>query len=358
MKKYKHLIIVLLLSLIIGLLLFLYISYSLTGQFPDFEHESLIFQFSVLTTLLIGLVFYFTTHKLNKILPWDKNFVSRILTSIIINMVFAIIITAAMFYFYLNIFVKPHSYLQYLSNYQDGILKTLILLFVFTFTITVVEFLYYSYRQYAVLQIESIQLTREKLELQYKLLKSQLSPHFLFNSLNTISSLVYRDVRIAEKFIREFASTYHYILSTHQKNLVSIKEELCFVKAYGYILQTRFENALEIYYNVPPELYESKIPPFSLQLLVENAVKHNLIAEEQPLKIEIFFENNEYLVVRNNFIGKPYYVKIKNKLYKKPTERSYKIGLDNIEKRYSYFTNKKMQIIKDGYFTVKLPILN
>jgi LytS/YehU family sensor histidine kinase len=263
-----------------------------------------------------------------------------------------------MLFFFLWPFVKAGSFSDFLFEQQDGLIKTAILLFVFTLIITLFEFLFYSYRQYAAIQFESIKLTREKLELQYTLLKSQLSPHFLFNSLNTISSLIYRDVKVAEKFIREFAKSYHYILSTHNKNLVSLKEELDFVKAYGYILQKRFENALTIEYNIPEEKSMTRIPPLSIQLLIENAVKHNIIAEQNPLKIELFIEDNVYLVVRNNYQGKPYYLKIKNKLYKKPVERSYKIGLDNIQKRYSYFTERKIRIIKDSCFTVKLPILN
>jgi sensor histidine kinase YesM len=357
MKKKQHLIIVLILSLFVGILIFLYVNFSITGLAPNLTGNSVLFQFSILTSLILGLSFYYSSQKLNKILLWDKRFFTRISAGMMINMIIALILTMLMFLIYLAIFIRPQDYLNYFTRYQDPLIKTLILLFVFTLTVTILEFLFYSYKQYEKVQIESIKLTREQLEQQYTLLKNQLSPHFLFNSLNTISSLIYRDVRIAEKFIREFAKTYQYILSTHSKNLVSLHEELEFVRAFGYILQIRFENALKIEYKIPDDKFNTKIPPLSLQLLAENAVKHNIITEENPLIIEIFIENENYIVVRNNFIGKPYYLKINQKLYKKPVERSYKIGLENIKKRYSYFTNDKVHIMKDDFFTVKLPII-
>jgi LytS/YehU family sensor histidine kinase len=163
--------------------------------------------------------------------------------------------------------------------------------------------------------------------------------------MNTISALVYQDKGKAEAFIRKLAYTYQYILTTHDKPLVTLSEEVDFLNAYIFLLESRFEGALDIELNLPAHVMKSKIPPLTLQLLVENAVKHNLITKENPLLIKLYVDMYDQITVKNTI------------QQKSGQSDSFKIGLDNIKGRYQYLTNRKIQVLKDSYFTVKLPLL-
>jgi LytS/YehU family sensor histidine kinase len=203
----------------------------------------------------------------------------------------------------------------------------------------------YSYKQYAVTQIESIQSERKQLELQFEALKGQISPHYLFNSLNTISSLIYKDPQSAEQFVRRLAQTYQYILSTQSKKYVTLAEEIDFVQSYYYLLKIRFQQALTVEINLPASIMASQIPPLTLQMLVENAVKHNSINPDNPMFIYISALDNTQLRISNT----------KNE--PKELAPSFKIGLENIKKRYEFFTDRKIEITDADKFMVSLPIL-
>jgi LytS/YehU family sensor histidine kinase len=176
-------------------------------------------------------------------------------------------------------------------------------------------------------------------------LKSQLSPHYLFNSLNTISSLIHKDKGSAEEFIRRLADTYTYILRTHKQPLVTIREEIEFVKAYYYLLCVRYREGLKLDLNIPDQLLVAKVPPMTLQILVENAIKHNVFSKDEPLNIYIGVIDNTTIRVINNKTAQPTSV------------TSTKIGLNNIEMRYSYFTRNKIKIANGANFEVNVPIL-
>ncbi len=163
----------------------------------------------------------------------------------------------------------------------------------------IVYALLYSYQQYAVAQIETLQRERKQLELQFEALKSQVSPHYLFNSLNTISSLIYKDPQSAEQFIRRLAQTYQYILATQNKRYVLLREEVDFVQSYYYLLRIRFQQQLTVEFNLPSSILDTRIPPLTLQILVENAVKHNTLNADNKLFIYITAQDNTYLRVIN-----------------------------------------------------------
>lgn len=228
---------------------------------------------------------------------------------------------------------------------EDLAWKFFILIVVVVFIYKVIYTILYSYRQYAVTQIETVQNERKQLELQFEALKSQLSPHYLFNSLNTISSLIYNDPQTAEQFIRRLALTYQYILSTQQKKYVTLSEELDFVQSYYYLLRIRFQQSLTLEVNLPKSILTSPIPPLTLQLLVENAVKHNTITPEKPLLIYISAVDNTQLRVTNT----------KNESVQ--SSASFRIGIENIRKRYEFFTAKKVEVKDDEKFIVSLPVL-
>ncbi|MBK5277618.1 MAG: histidine kinase, partial [Bacteroidia bacterium] len=204
---------------------------------------------------------------------------------------------------------------------------------------------FYSYRHYAHTQVELLRSERWQLELQFESLKSQISPHFLFNCLNTISSLLYKDTRLAEEFIRRMAQTFQYVLNNQKRTFVSLREEVAFVKSYYYLLQVRFENNLKLEINIPKNLLNSRIPPLTLQMLIENAVKHNQINRENPLLVYLSAKDNTHLLITNT------------KTSASVDQTSTKVGLENIRKRYSFFTKQKIEIRNDTKFVVQLPVL-
>lgn len=180
---------------------------------------------------------------------------------------------------------------------------------------------------------------------KFETLKNQIDPHFLFNSLNVLSSLIEENPENAQRFTTSLSKIYRYVLEQKDKELVSVSEELAFATTYMKLLKMRFENSL--FYEVPDSIDnpDAKVVPLSLQLLLENTVKHNVVSEQRPLHIRIYIEN-DYLVIQNDF-------------QKKEVMQSRQgVGLQNIVDRYGIITNRKVLIEQnEKTFTVKIPIL-
>lgn len=193
--------------------------------------------------------------------------------------------------------------------------------------------------------IEAEQLRTEKLAGQYQSLKNQLNPHFLFNSLNVLTNLVYEDADKSASFIQQLSRIYRYVLDVQQEELVSLTDEINFAQNYLSLQKIRFDENL--IYDIKTDRIENYyLPPLSLQLLLENAIKHNVVSMEHPLKIQIYQEG-EFLIVSNNFQPK--------KLEK---VESTGIGLENIRRRYELLSNRQLELIKtEAEFFVKLPLL-
>jgi hypothetical protein len=192
--------------------------------------------------------------------------------------------------------------------------------------------------------IEAERLKKEQISARYEALKSQVNPHFLFNSLNVLASLVHQDADRAEQFIRRLSAVYRYILESRDREVVPLAEELTTLRAYLFLMDTRFGASLQLDLRIP-EPATGQIAPLTLQMLVENALKHNEASKAHPLRIEIFQEN-EHLVVRNN-------LQPKNSLLE-----STGIGLDNIQARYHILTGKPVLLSNNsGFFTVKIPVI-
>ncbi|QTD37813.1 2TM domain-containing protein [Polaribacter batillariae] len=180
---------------------------------------------------------------------------------------------------------------------------------------------------------------------KFESLKNQLDPHFLFNSLNVLTSLISENPHQAEKFTTKLSKVYRYVLEQRNKDLVSIEEELKFAKTYMELLGMRFEDAVK--FNIPDKINnnELKIVPLSLQLLLENAVKHNVVSTSKPLTVTIYQEGN-YLIIENNINAK------------EAIGKSTKVGLQNIADRYGLITQKSVKIENNSKtFKVSLPLL-
>ncbi|GGM98633.1 hypothetical protein GCM10010967_35630 [Dyadobacter beijingensis] len=194
--------------------------------------------------------------------------------------------------------------------------------------------------------IEAEQLKTERFARQYQSLKDQLNPHFLFNSLNVLSNLVYESPDASAKFIRQLSRIYRYVLDVQQEELVPLEKELEFAENYLALQQIRFEEGLEYQINLNKNTPGS-LPPLSLQLLLENAIKHNVASAQNPLRIEISLENNE-LIVKNNLQPKT-----------SQPEESAGIGLENIGKRYELLSERRIAVTDTGgVFVVRLPVLS
>lgn len=192
---------------------------------------------------------------------------------------------------------------------------------------------------------ESEKVKREALALQYKVLQDQINPHFLFNSLNVLGSLMDIDVSKAKIFNRELSNFYRDVLHFKDKDIVSLKEEIDFVEKYIYLQQIRFGEALQVDIIANPKV-DGKVIPLSLQALVENAIKHNEISKANPLKIVIAISDEYELIVENNLQEKVL------------LEETSKTGLKNLAGRYQFLTGKEMIITKnENYFRVSLPLI-
>lgn len=191
-------------------------------------------------------------------------------------------------------------------------------------------------------QLEIERLKQAQLEVSLNSLKEQLSPHFLFNTLNTLSTLTTE--KHVKDFVNELSNIYRHVLQHKQKDTVTLAQELNFIHSYVYILKSRFEDAINIHIDLAPADQDLRIPALALQLLLENAVKHNMATSYKPLSINLFREN-DYLVVTNNLQPK------------NSVSYSTGTGLHNIRLRYQLLFNKEIIIEKTpSHFTVKLPL--
>lgn len=220
-------------------------------------------------------------------------------------------------------------------------LTSIAITFIISFFLNAAEFL----RNWKQTALDAEKLKKEQMATKYESLKNQVNPHFLFNSLNALTNLVYEDQDMAADFIRQLSKVYRYVLDTRSKEVVSLETEMKFVESYLFLQKIRFDEKLKV--DVEVAGFEKRmIPPLALQMLLENAIKHNTIAKDEPLTIKIFVEK-EMLVVENN-------LQIKNI----PIEEVSGMGLANIKARYEFLSDKPVVIEKtDQVFRVELPLL-
>lgn len=204
----------------------------------------------------------------------------------------------------------------------------------------------YFFTQWKKSLLEAEKLKTQQLRSQFESLRNQISPHFLFNSLNTLASLIPENANLAVNFTEELARVYRYILQNKDKELISLQTELDFAKSYTFLQKNRFGDNLQISFEIEDKHLQMKVAPFTLQMLIENAIKHNIISKQKPLTIEVIMAKENFLMVKNN-------------LQKKNSVRnSTKIGLENIRKRYEYLSNQSIEIIQTTQnFSVLFPLI-
>lgn len=289
-------------------------------------------------TALVSASVIYSIQFLDKYFPWDRGIWKRIITEFFYtNLVSVISITL------INnlIFLVGLSNYDYKEHIVQGIIIAIVLnLFLTTFYEGIRLFNNWKHSL-----VESERLEKENMASKFEALKNQVNPHFLFNSLNTLSSLIYSDTAKAEVFIDEFASIYRYVLDNQDRLVVSLKEEVEFIKSFVYLLKIRFGDGLVFNIHIDGDKLNCLLPTLSLQLLVENAIKHNVVTKEKPLEVFISTEH-ECVIVKNNLQNRQENIS------------SPGIGLNNLRQRYELLSNLKPTfVIENDHYIAKLPLI-
>jgi two-component system, LytTR family, sensor kinase len=216
-----------------------------------------------------------------------------------------------------------------------------------TFITSIIYECVYFFTRWREAIVEAEELKRQQMHWQLETLKTQVNPHFLFNSLNTLTTLIEEQPPQAVDFVQQLSQVYRYILAGRDRQTVRLSEELTFIKSYIFLLKMRFGENFHVHITIPESLHNTQIPPLVLQLLIENAIKHNIVSREKPLQVEIKTTDILELVVENQ------------RSPKKTVEASSGFGLDNIVSRYKLLSSQEVKIDSyDAVFRVTLPLLH
>ncbi len=273
----------------------------------------------------------------------DRKYIQRIVGRLLVFYISVLVISLIMFLgIYTFHFVKNGAdFSLYFSSLTSMELKSF---FIATFVGFALGAIFFFYSQWSEALKRVQKLKQEKLIFQYETLKSQVNPHFLFNSLNSLSSLVRNDADLSEKFIQKLSSIYRNILENSEKEFVPLSSEMELVKDFFYLQKMRDEEKIELKIEFD-ESTKAQVLPVSLQLLIENAIKHNSATRNQPLEIIIHFEGIDKIVVRNNLQKKT------------QMNDSSKIGLKNLNERSKLILNREIEIKEtEDEFVVKMPV--
>ncbi len=277
----------------------------------------------------------YMSHFLDQKISWTKEPIKRFVVGIAGMLVYTIVVV----FILVTLFEKGLQ--VYVGGITGMLYGTVSITFIITLFMTSRVFLL-NWKQAA---IDSERLQKESIMAQYNSLKNQVNPHFLFNSLNALTNLVYEDQDKAAKFIKQLSEVYRYVLDTQTKEVVPLKEELDFLEAYLFLQKIRFGNNLSI--EVELSKTQSMVAPLALQLLIENAIKHNIVSSENPLVIKLVQQEN-FIVVENNLQRKT--------LLGEPSQG---IGLENIKNRYKFLSSVPVEVFEaEGKFVVKLPLID
>ena len=283
-------------------------------------------------SVLLSVIFYWIINsyiflKLKKERKWQIFLLSYLLT------------------FFSNILKAPfQSFVQFRSVVEEYLIYPVITAVALNTIILLIINLIIGEREKQEAQSTIAQLNIQKLEAENQTLMQQLQPHFLFNALSILKSLIKENADLAEEYSIKLSDFLRYSVESHNSELVSIRDEMQFVNNYVDLQKIRFEHAFEYQVNIPDEIFDLKVPVLAIQTLVENAFKHNYFTEKRPLKISINYENG-FIQVWNNIVSL------------KVTERA-GTGLPNLAKRYHFIAGKEIEIKHDeDSFSVKIPVV-
>jgi two-component system LytT family sensor kinase len=339
-RKLLWLLIILVVT--IQLVVIIYNNYS--GYYPleDFQH--FLFRFfrgislSLMASFFIAYPDLFVINYLNRFAPWEKKMLKRLLIQFSAAVLIAVVIAICFTLFAHLLRPYEHALGNVLFN------NALIFAVVNILLMAILEGMIFSMESRKS-KLMADQLREELSEIKFELLKSQINPHFMFNSLNVLSGLVSNDAKKAEQFIDEFSHIYRYVLETIERPVSTLEKELNFMRSYMYLQQMRYGNNLTYSVDIPASLLDLLLPPLSLQVVLENAIKHNIVNDTSPLNIKIYCENHEFVI--SNCIQP-----------KVSKSRSTGLGLKNLKKRYALISDQTPSFrIVDNNYVAKLPLL-
>ncbi len=291
--------------------------------------------FSILNTTFIWLGCIVIVQFLWKKYPWEQHPVIHLVLEILLITVYTLLVSG------LNYVFSTRFLHEHIAGEEIGPAIAITLLI--TYLITAIHEGVYFYQQWKYNFSKSVRLERDNMEARYEALRAQINPHFLFNSLNGLVNVV-EDNKQAVDYIRNLSDLLRYMLKSNEKELVLLRDEMAVLVNYIKLQQLRFRNNLKVDIDVNESHFHYAVPPLSLQMLVENAIKHNVITQSKPLHIEIGTEKDTIFV--------------KNNLQKKEVTGSTGQGLKNISGRYRLFSAKPVRVEEtNGYFRVTLPLL-
>jgi sensor histidine kinase YesM len=331
-KNLKYLLVVFLISTA-----FLPLVYNGSYDDPYRVVMVLFWSFMIFLTQFMGHAFIIKT--LDEKISWVHKPVTRAIAGLL-----GLAIYASVAYILVNLIMNLIFFGRMPYNSLEGAISSswfaVKISFFISFVITTIGF----FQAWKKSEVEKERLNTQIMAHKYNALRDQINPHFLFNSLNVLSELVYEDQKLAVKFIRQLSDLYRYVLTVKNEDLVLLEREFEFAQNFSFLLMTRFEKGLEIKIDLEPRNDEFIIP-MALQLLIENAIKHNETSQESPLSVEVKRLGNT-VVVKNNLNPK------------QQIEDSTKKGLENLKERYSYLSDEKLEILESKEeFEVHLPIL-
>ena len=281
--------------------------------------------------------------RLDSSMPWEGNLARRFTLQLLGSLILAVFIV---FLFKASPLLFPVSTEGMFIRFQDEALRAFVVAVIALFYVLVQMGLYLMH-QWKEASTEAERFKKENVEFRFERLQNQVNPHFLFNSLNTLASLIYDDQEAAADFVRQLARVYRYVLETRDKDLTSLEEELKFLNSFLFLVRIRFDQGLEVNIDVPDAYHAYLLPPMSLQLLIENAIKHNIVSPSKPLKISLTVDAENYLNVANV---------LQLKTAPEPGTRT---GLENLRNRYAFLSRKTIDIIKtEAEFRIRLPLLS
>lgn len=274
---------------------------------------------------------------LNRVYPFERNLSGRIILQLVIGSVVGLTMRLIVYWF-----GEP------LLNFKlDSLFlaTTWALYAILPIGVNLSFFTNYFIDRWKDSLIKAERLEKEKAQVQFDNLKNQLNPHFLFNALTSLNSLIFDSQELASQFLQQLSKVYRYLLQNQDKNFVLLSTELEFIAHYVQLLETRFQGALKINFHINDEAREKAIVPVTLQILIENAIKHNVVDKDKKLFIEVLTVG-DYLIVSNNL------------QLRKMVETSNKLGLENLKSLYKFLTEKPVLIEPtDDRFYVKVPLI-
>lgn len=333
----KQVLIAAIISIFIGIALLYIGSHSLTHSFKSYL-------LNACYSLFIGLGLFSNGAVFNIIGPRFISWIDRPGRSILIaafaHLLYSSLVIFGVSYIYFGLLLDKHEG-QFWNNYK----YTLISVLVVTVFITAIIYAKSFFKAYRDEAIKGEKLKHEAISLQYQIMQNQVNPHFLFNSLNILGTLIDIDTEKAKHFTRELSLFYRELLHFKDVELITLSEELSFIRKYVYLQNIRFGENFKVEIKIPSEV-EGEVVPMSIQMLLENTVKHNVISKDHPLKVTIGSNGNQEVFVENNYQPKA------------NVDGSNNIGLNNLINRYQFLSNKKMNIEQtDEYFRVTIPLI-